>query len=145
MALRHDVDRIVQHHVCKVAGGFGHEHTGPGVFPGQYRQGTKMVLVRMRQKDGVKGLFAQMLPEGLRVDSLVFGMGAAIQDKPSAACLQQVTVGSDFDLAGEVGETDLGHCEVRKAGWGTKKRVENGKRRNNSRGSGARRGAGPRD
>jgi hypothetical protein len=65
----------------------------------------------MRQKDGVERFIAQVLPEGLGVAPLVFGMGAAIEDDPPAASFQKVTVGSNFYLAGEVGETDLGHAE----------------------------------
>ena len=82
-----------------------------------------MVLVRVREDDRIQSFLAEVFPKGLRLGALVFGVGTAIQYYPAAAGFQKITVGSDFDLAGEIGKTEMRHAGCGMLGGG--RRSEN--------------------
>ena len=101
---QHHVHRVVQHDLAQRGRGRRHEHGRLVLPPGEERQRAEVVVVRMRQKNGVDRPAPEppevrhgMLPLALRVH-------AAVQHDGFSRQGQRVAVRADLDMAGQVQE-----------------------------------------
>ena len=95
----------MQQGLAQGGGGRGHEHARLRLAAHEHGQGADVVEVGMGDEDGVERAVGHQAQVGQSILAFALGVHAAIEDQLPAAGFEQVTVGSDFGGAGEVGET----------------------------------------
>ena len=87
---RHHVDRVVQKRGADVRRRFRHENAGVRLPPHQHRQCADVVLMRMRDQNGVERSVRDRLEVRQRILALVFRMHPAIEHEALIADLHVI-------------------------------------------------------
>ena len=100
----HHVDRVVQHALDYKVTQFGHHHVRPGEEPQRHRQRADVVVVAVRERDGIHGAFANRVVQRQRRRALEFGMGAGVHQQAVAVHLDVPRAGTDAGAGIEITE-----------------------------------------
>ena len=101
----HDVDGVVQHHARQQPRRLGHENRSARVAAHEQRQRADVIVMRMREHDGVHGTIGEPGEIGDGLLALLLRVHPGIEHHGFAAGeLEGVAIGADLDAAGEVGK-----------------------------------------
>ena len=102
----HDVDRVVQHALDQEVTQLAHEHMRLWEMPQRHRQRADMIMVAMRNGDGVQFLVLdQMVKERQAGAALPFGMDARIHQQPVSLHLHKPGGGADVGVRIEISDS----------------------------------------
>ena len=101
---QHDVYRIVQHDIGDARRGLCHEHPRLWFAPRQERQRTDMVLMRVRDNNGVNTPFGDWPEIRGCGDALSLWMHPAIEDNRLPLCPEKVGICPDLHIPSQIPE-----------------------------------------
>jgi hypothetical protein len=81
------------------AGRFGHENTGGGLPPHQNRQSANVILMRVRNEDGIEQSVSDRLEIGQGFVPFVLRMHPAIDHDPVIAGFEIIRVRANLSLS----------------------------------------------
>ena len=105
----HHVHRIVEHHVAELARGLGHEDRRLRLAAHEHGQRAHVVLVRVREDDGVDRAVRQPAEIGQGGGAIEARMQSGIEDDAFPGEFEAVAVGADFDPPGQISEGETSH------------------------------------
>ena len=93
---RHHVDRIVQHDAGELCSGFGHDDPRSRLAALQNREGSDVIVMRVRHQDRIRTVERHTFVVGERLESLARRVHSGVENDTGAVEIDQVTVGPDF-------------------------------------------------
>ena len=100
--LCHDIHRVMEHHVGKLACGVGAEYGRVGLSPHQDRDRADVVLVGVRDDHCVHGIGWKQIEAGQGEFALPLGVKTGVEDDSLVANFEEVAVGTNLRVPREI-------------------------------------------
>jgi hypothetical protein len=107
----HDVDGIVQHAFDDVVAQLRHEHMRVGEMPQRHRQRADVVMVTVRDRNGVHIIRLGRVVERQAGLALQLRVGAGVQQKPVAVQLHKPGTGANVGVRVQIGNPHGTHSD----------------------------------